>query len=192
MPSLRRRTKRYRRYSKPKPRKEQKPREDLGFDVPKHPLVEDIGDPRIREIMRGTNSSEKEAKSILTLEGQFPSHTMPELVAMDWLNGAQADYVSQASVMGGRRQRGGMVPDFLVRQGGHWNAWLIQGDYYHSSGFQERYQQQGRDMVAKLRLTKSYFAGVTIERVITMNESQIYDEKPLIFQLAMLGQELPF
>lgn len=189
---LRKRSKRLRRtrYS-PRDRSDRRPPE-LEFQTPRHPQAEDLGNPRVREIVRIIGGDQKEAEQIATLEANNPTHTMPELVAMNFLNGANAAYTAQPAVFGGRRQEGGLVPDFLVMAGGGWNAWLVQGTFYHSSGFQERHLQQGRDAAAKLRLEGAEYAGRRIQRVITLNEDRIYEDRPFIFELAMLGQEMPY
>lgn len=165
-------------------------RDSLEFEIPEHPLVEELGNPRVREIQRIIGGERKEAEQIATLEGGYPASTLPELVTMNYLNSLRVSYVPQAWVLGGRSRKGGQVPDFLVQNGGSWNAWLVQGSWYHNSEFQRRYMQEGRDMAARLALKGSTYEGFPIQEVVTLEEEDIYNKRPLVFELAMAGQEL--
>ncbi len=49
-------------------------------------------------------------------------------------------------------------------------AWLVQGSYYHSDSFQNKWGQEGRDALAKLRLLGAYVNGVRIEMVIELQK----------------------
>jgi hypothetical protein len=193
MPSLRKRRKTFRRYSIRKvPTGTRVGRKDEeAFEVPEHPQVQELGDQREREIHRIIGGQYKEARQVYDLELDNPTLTLPEVVTMNWLNAQSVNYVPQAYVMGGRSRQGGQVPDFLVRFGPDWAAWLVQGNWYHSSSFQQQYLQEGRDLAAKLALEGSRYAGFQIKKVVTLQEEDIYKERPLIFDLAMAGQELP-
>lgn len=189
--TLRQRRKTFKKWTvKDFPKKRRKSKKAAEFQIPERPQVEELGNPRVREIHRIIGGQFKEAEQVATLEQNNPSSTLPELVTMNWLNGQGVIYVPQAYVLGGRSSRGGMVPDFLVRFKANWSAWLIQGSWYHSSEFQQRYMQEGRDITARLTLKGAAYAGYLIEEVVTLDEEAIYEDRPLIFELAMSGQSL--
>lgn len=128
--------------------------------------------------------NERLTRRVLRLKRQNPNGTLPELVAMDWLNAQQFRYEFQYPLYGGRTARAGegVIPDFVIFEGAGPDAWLIQGDYWHS-----RVEQRSRDAVALAKITKAFANGVPINRVMEIWESDIYDHNPTVFELAMQG-----
>lgn len=106
-------------------------------------------------------------RRVLNLEKAHPYGTVPEMLAMDWLDKNLAEYVYQAKVNGGYRP-GGLVPDFLVKRAGEGLALLIHGDYWHNiPGKREK------DETDKLRLIGSYSNGVRIDDAVIVWESRL-------------------
>lgn len=111
------------------------------------------------------------ARRVVKLTERFPYGTVPEMLAMDWLDKNLADYVYQAQVNGGYRQ-GGQVPDFVVKQGDRGIALLIQGDYWHNVPGKRQ-----ADEADRIRLRGQYYQGVILEAVIWIWESLLMQSK---------------
>ena len=145
---------------------------------------------RITRILGGTGDAHRTAQRVLKLQKEEPAATLPELVTYDWLKSQSMRFVFQASMMGGRSAKGGMLPDFLISKGAWGLAWLIQGDYYHSAGFQSKFTQSDRDIIAKIKLKGQMYQGIRIDQVVDLWESDIYSKRPHIFWLAIAGLEI--
>jgi hypothetical protein len=144
----------------------------------------------VNKIQRQIHGTYAEARRVRSLQDKFPQGTVPELVAYDWLKRNEVPFDYQVELQGGRSNRGGLVPDFVVREGGKGIAWLVQGDYYHSPEFQARHGQQNRDLHAGLRLRGLVYNGVRIETVVPLWENDIYTRRPEIFVFAASGEAL--
>lgn len=143
---------------------------------------------REREIHRILGNKSEDgplAKRLTTMEGYMQDASLPELVTYDWLKANNTNFSFQTRE-GGR----GIIPDFVIYQGNVGAAWLVQGEYYHSREFQESKGQVGRDMAALLQLKGKYFNGVRITNIVELWESDIYNDRPAIFEFAMAGISL--
>ena len=110
-------------------------------------------------------------KRVAKLEEKHHYATVPEMLAMDWLDKNLADYVFQAKVNGGFRP-GGLVPDFVLRRMDKGIALLIHGEYWHNvPGKREK------DAVDKLRLVGQYTNGVYIDKAVIVWESRLMRSK---------------
>ena len=120
------------------------------------------------------------------LEPAFPEATLPEMVVYDYLLQEGVEFTYQAEVLGGRA-RGGLIPDFVVHIGGGYGAaWQVQGSYFHSAGFQTRFDQVDRDIQAELILKGKIVDGVQIKSVIQLLEDEIYYDRPDVFIEALV------
>lgn len=158
--------------------------------APTPPPVEEPNESRQRTIYRQIGAhpgDEAVAKRLETLERRMPQSTIPELLAYDWLKQHNYAFESQAEVSGGRRVRGGKVPDFVIQDHGIGLAWLVQGGYFHSEAFQRRFGQQDRDIIAELELKGKFVSGVRIDTVVQLWENEIYHARPNIFWRAIQG-----
>lgn len=112
--------------------------------------------------------------------------TRPELVVYDWLEQNNIQFEFQAFVYGGRNRAGGIVPDFIVWPGGRGLAWFIDTNYWHT-----RPDVRASDVSDRIRLLGAVVSGHRIEKVVALWEDNIRFQRPLVFQLAMNGSELP-
>lgn len=127
------------------------------------------------------------AKRVVNLmENKYPYGTVPELIMLDYLQSKQERYKYQAELFGGWRG-GGLIPDFVVSQGGASLALLINGTYWHNvPGKREK------DAADKLRIMNSYFDGELITDVVIVWESRLMEPgRQLVMANALAGQELP-
>lgn len=127
------------------------------------------------------------AKRCVNLQFDHPNATLPELITLDWLLRENIRYYYQAEIYGGRSRQSGLVPDFVVVRSGKGMAWLVQGSYYHSQAFQDKWGQTGRDALAKMRLLGSYVNGVRIEIVIEIKEQDLYSDPEVTLSFAAAG-----
>lgn len=128
----------------------------------------------------------KTADRVYKLKRRYPHGTLPELVVLDWLKRMHIAYNYQVQAFGGRRDRGGLVPDFLIPNHGRAMVWLVQGEYWHSiarKGF--------ADQAAKLKLTGRWVDGYKVRQVLELWESDLYGGRAeRTLRLAMAGIEL--
>jgi hypothetical protein len=116
---------------------------------------------------------------------KYPNGTVPELVAMDWLDQQKIEYIYLAQIFGGHARRGGVEVDLLFEYAGRGIAILVQGDYWHT-----RPEVAASDVVDRLRFLGATYHGITIDKVVACWENRIYNDRPQIFELAVLGIEL--
>lgn len=162
------------------------------LDVPTIEKQEDVEAQQIGRIRRqiGDHAGDEEvARSVWTLKQKFPTATIPELLAYNWLERNRYGFWYQVEMLGGRF-RGGLIPDFVIFNSGRGLAWLVQGEYYHSERFQAAHSQQNRDINAELEIIGKYVAGVRVDTVVTLREEDIYDRRPDVFRLAAAGQRM--
>lgn len=136
-------------------------------------------------ILYRLKGDEKLAKRIMNLMAQFPLGTLPELITYDWLQSKHISFMYQVELFGGRRIRGGVVPDFVVMEQGdrtQAQAWQVQGEYWHTlPGARER------DAAKNISLLGADVEGARITQVIELWEGDIYDKRPRVFQMALAG-----
>ena len=86
-------------------------------------------------------------------------------------------------LFGGRRTKGGLVPDFVVQYGGKGLAWQIQGEYWHA-----RTRAHGqKDFANVARLIGADYHDIRINAVVELWELDIYRKRPRIFQYGLNG-----
>lgn len=138
---------------------------------------------KIVRTLGGTTDALRVAKRVLVLRQQFPAGSLPELVTYNWLESRQIPFTFQAMLYGGRRTKGGLVPDFIVQYGGKSMAWQIQGEYWH-----DRATRHGqKDLDNTLRLLGAVYKGVRIDYVVELWEKDVYHKRPLVFLQALQG-----
>lgn len=121
---------------------------------------------------------------VMKLQGRYPQGTVPELVTMDWLMREGIGFYYQVDLFGGRRG-GGLVPDFIVQNGAGVDAWLVQGEYWHTRNGKEE-----ADAADYLRLRGTDFGTGRINNVIQLWDSQLYRNRPEVFWAALAGLEM--
>jgi len=139
----------------------------------------------IWQVMGGKEKDRKFAKKCATLKQRLPAATTPELITYVWLTERAIDFQFQVEAAGGRSTTGGSVIDFVVRYGKDW-AIRVQGDYYHN-----RQEQVGLDEIRKKNLIGSYAGKYQIDGVVDVWESDIYQDRDNVLNLALSGYQLP-
>lgn len=145
---------------------------------------EDISpeEERRREIARLVGDDSL-AYRVMKLQNKYPKGTLPELVTMDWLEKQGIGYQYQVHLFGGRR--GGLIPDFVIQNGGQVDAWMIQGKYWHTI-----HGKREVDAAAKMRMRGADFGSGRIKDVLELWDSRIYKNRPSVFWAALSGQEM--
>jgi hypothetical protein len=150
--------------------------------LPLTPPKLDLVSSEISELARRLKD-ETLARRVLRLRERFVQATIPELVVYDWLSRQGHRFWYQVEFNGGRRQLGGLVPDFVVAVGGQAMVWQVQGEYWHTLQAQKERARQVR-----LSLMGQIVMGNRRARkVIDLWESDIYRKRPQIFQMALAG-----
>jgi hypothetical protein len=153
------------------------------------PRVAEREPDKLQELTRrlgGRTADYKLAKRILQMQTEgwyqeIPAASIPELVVYCYLTDNKIPFTYQAMLFGGRRAKGGLVPDFVVQSGGLGLAWLIQGEYWH-----DRSTTHGqKDATNRLRLVGTVYKGVRISGMVELWENDIFRMRPKIFQLAL-------
>lgn len=146
-------------------------------------------DTELTELTRRLGD-EATAKRVRALQGEMggvAQGTVPELVTYDWLKRGGWRYIYQAELYGGRAAAGGLLPDFVVETGaGTGMAWQIQGEYWHGKSGDKAIS----DAEAALRLAGQVVAGIRIDKVINLWETDIYTKRPQVFEYALAGISL--
>lgn len=179
MASTRRRLKRM-------PRLKGKKKTQLPVLVGAAPRVAEREGDELQKIIRtlgGTTEASKLAKQVMALKPEYPAASLPELVTFVWLKAYNIPFTFQAMLFGGRRAKGGLVPDFVIQYGGKGMAWMIQGEYWHDRA--TRHGQKDTDV--RLRLLGTIYKGVSISDVVELWEKDIYRLRPRVFQYALNG-----
>lgn len=147
------------------------------------PSRESTESPEVRaaaEVMETTDI--KFVKKILTLRQGFTQATFPEMITYDWLTSQGLAFVYQGEIYGGRRQPGGLLPDFVIDVGGAGIAWQVNGEYWHG-----RLDQKANDAANNIRLLGQTVNGLVIDQVVELWERDIYKRRPFIFTMALGG-----
>jgi hypothetical protein len=141
---------------------------------------------KIVNTLGGTAEAAKIAKRVLKLKPEFPAASLPELVTYIWLTDNKIPFHFQAQLFGGRRAKGGILPDFVVQYGGKGMAWQIQGEYWH-----RKESAHGRkDLTSNLRMLGQDYKGIRIDDVVELWENDIARRRPQVFTSALQGQGL--
>lgn len=110
------------------------------------------------------------AKRVSKLTRKYPNGSVPELVAMDWLDRRNVPYQYQVPFAGGRSVRGGAILDFVLRRQGGVIVWRIQGDYHHGKFLQEAFDKEQR-----LALQRSKVQGQDVRSVVDIWTRRVID-----------------
>jgi hypothetical protein len=116
-------------------------------------------------------------------QNEIPNASLPEAIVYDYLKLSGRPFVYQYMVFGGRGSKGGLVPDFLVENGGQWLVWNVQGEYYHSEAF-----NKGRDKSFRYRILGAIIMGMKVQSVVELWENDVYHDRPAIWELAWGGR----
>jgi hypothetical protein len=131
----------------------------------------------------GRSADVKLAKRVFSLKNEFPAASRPELVIYCWLTDKKIPFTYQAMMFGGRRAKGGLVPDFVVNYNGMGLVWQVQGEYWH-----RRASNHGqKDFANTARFLGVDYHGVRISAVVELWELDIYRKRPRVFQYALGG-----
>ncbi len=131
-----------------------------------------------------TLDDEKLAKRLVKLQAQFPAATLPELVVYNWLEREHVAFEYQVELFGGRRLRGGLLPDFVIQHGANAIAIQVQGEYWHSKALKD-----DRDRAVNLRMLGQIVNGRRIEHVVEVWENDLYQKnlRNTVMNLAIGG-----
>lgn len=152
------------------------------------PIGEKDEDPIVFDIwqtMGGRERDLKMARACAKLKQRLPQATTPELIVYVWLQERAIDFAYQVQVNGGRASTGGSVVDFVVRSGREF-AWRVQGSYWHA-----RPEQMALDDVRKQFIIGAYAGKYQIDGVVDVWESDIYQDRDNVLNLALAGYQLP-
>jgi hypothetical protein len=150
--------------------------------------VMNLADPRVTEVWGRLGRKPKDyklAQRVVTLMSKHPHATVPELVAMDWLNQQGIEYVYLAQIFGGHSRKGGAEVDLLFQYAGTGIAWQINGSYWHN-----RDEVAASDIIDRMKLLGATYHGIRIDKVCALWENRIYDDRPRIFDWGLQGIEL--
>lgn len=150
--------------------------------------VVDLRDAAEVRLLRALDGDEKLVKRILALMQEYPAGTIPELICYTWLEKERIKFAYQAMLYGGRRQSGGLLPDFVVDVGGGLSvAWQVQGEYWHSLARKGSY-----DRSVSLRLQGAYYQGRRIWKVAELWEADLLDkyQRETVLRSALQGISL--
>ncbi len=165
------------------PGKAASPRAPVRSATPAVPEQTVVQDPLL---VRFTDAldDEKLAKRLVKLQKEFPQATLPELVTYNWLQREHMRFQFQVELFGGRRVRGGLLPDFVVMMGSRTLAWQVQGEYWHSVGL-----KGDSDRTANLRMLGQIVNGRRIDGVVELWETDLYQrsKRTTTLRLALSG-----
>ncbi len=143
----------------------------------------DMRSEKEKQVTR-TLGDEKLAKSVIHLQKEYPNGTLPELVALNYLRKWNVPYWYQVAMFGGHR-KGGLIPDFVVSNGGTGEAIEIQGTYWH-----EGFAHEEADRTSNIRMLGQIVNGVKIEKVIEVWDTTLYKNPDEVMRLALAGIEM--
>lgn len=139
--------------------------------------------PALREMARRIGN--RRARDVWGLMRRGVVGTLPELCTYHWLERRKLTFEYQSHQMGGRRQSGGAVLDFLISglAAEGWYVWRVQGRYWHQGAEVER-----KDEIQKINLAKLKIGGVPVVAVVDLDEHDLYDDYPQVFWDAEIGK----
>jgi len=130
---------------------------------------------------------EERARRVMALRQRGLAGTLPELCTWDWLERRELPFESQTVALGGRRERGGAVLDFVV--GGlaadGLYVWRVQGEYWHAGPEVERKDQAQAERIKGMRI-----GGIPVVGVVDLWETDIYHRYPAVYWWAERGESL--
>ena len=139
----------------------------------------------LQYIIRLLQGDERLGRKLMSMKKQFTDASYTELVAMEYLDRKQIQYIFQPYMFGGRSHGKG-IPDFALIQGPYWNIWEIEGDYWHSAKFETKEDQRFQ----RNRLMNHSFNGMVVKAWVQCWESDIYRSRDDLFDKAVMGISL--
>jgi hypothetical protein len=123
------------------------------------------------------------AKRVSRLRRKYPYGTVPELLALDWLEAKGERYIFQAQLYGGWRP-GGLIPDFLLFRSSRAIAINIMGNHWH-----DQPGKRERDESDRLRMLGSTYAGSRIDKVVFVWENALVRNRDSVMENALMGMD---
>jgi hypothetical protein len=145
-------------------------------------------DDKLQELTNRLEGDESLAKSLIKRQANdYPVASFPELLVMHELDKRRITYMYQASFLGGRTKRGGLIVDFIVIPVATLMAWAIQGTYYHT-----RPGERLRGQIARAAIIGQYVNGQRIDIYVEIWEDRLYNEtrRRKVIDAALRGQDL--
>jgi hypothetical protein len=152
------------------------------------PIAEDQRTDKEKEWERILEDADL-ARDAYNLWEKMPAASLPELILYMELAKRNMIFEYQVEIYGGRGTRGGLIPDFLVKQGGEGYAIEVNGTYWHEGA--EKEQKDQADMFRMLGATVS---GVQIKHVAAVWDIDLYPDKQhkeYIVTNALAGISMP-
>lgn len=119
--------------------------------------------------LTGILGDERLARRVYKMkQKEYPQGTLPELVAIDWLQRRQIPFQFQLSVLGGRITRGGQVLDLVVDRGTHVIVIEINGNFFHTKPGKQRL-----DEGQKMALLSIKILGKRVQAIVEVWENKI-------------------
>ena len=128
------------------------------------------------------------AKRVYTLWLKWPDATLPELVVWIELTKRNVQFDYQVQILGGRRIRGSLTPDFVVKRGGEGLVIEVNGSYWHEGA--EKEEKDRGDLLRMIGVTVS---GVKITQAVTVWDRDLYPGKSrrrITMENALAGMEV--
>ena len=147
--------------------------------------VLNLEDPYVKDILDriGRKPSDyRVAKRVAKLKEEYPNGTLPELIAIDWLNQKNIQYYYLVQIYGGHARRGGVEIDLLVKHGGRGLAWMIMGEYWH-----HKPEVAASDIIDQKKIIGTLEHGIRVNKVVALWEKDIYEKRPRVFEYALMG-----
>jgi hypothetical protein len=137
-------------------------------------FVVDPEDPRSDKEKEWARTLEDDdlARDAYNLYEDMPNASLPELILYLELARRNMMFEYQVEIYGGRGTRGGLIPDFLVKQGGEGYAIEVQGEYWHGGA-----EKEEKDRADTFRMLGANVSGVKIKHVATVWENDLYPDK---------------
>ena len=158
---------------------------DLQFDEPAGvSAIMDLQPSQLRELTL-LLGDEDVAQRVIDLAQKFPLASLPELVVYDWLSREEYQFTFQGEFGGGRKQKGGAVPDFVVNWGGKGLVLRVQGEYWHTLPGQVE-----KDYAQRLQMMGQYVNGLQVTSIVDVWEEPIYRRLDYVMRMAMAGIEI--
>lgn len=130
------------------------------------------------------------AKKLMKMKAtKYPDATLPELVALEWLERKRIKHTFQQWLLGGRAIRGGQVVDIVIDNGGSIVIVEVQGNYWHNRpGARQRDEAQRFALIGLSVFGKRVSAVVEAWESRLVNPKEAYREQ--VMQMALLGVSL--
>ena len=128
------------------------------------------------------------AKRVYSLWLKWPDATLPELVVWLELKKRNIVFDYQVQILGGRRIRGSLTPDFVIKRGGTGLVIEVNGTYWHEGA-----EKEEKDRGDLLRMIGVTAGGVKITQAVTVWDVDLYpseSRRRTTMENALLGIEL--